>query len=67
MHAVLQLGQFFRCPVRDALVTDNAHELGAVPSRGLAVSQTGAEYRAATGVGLTAKAAQGQPNMDWEK
>ena len=46
--------------IRDS-VTDNAYELGAVPPRGLAVSQTGAEYRAATGVGLTAKAAQGQP------
>ena len=62
-----QLGQLLRRPIRETLIADDAQELRAIPSRCLAIAQAGAEHRAATGMGATAKTAEGQPNMDWEK
>jgi len=58
-----QLGQLLRRPIRETLIADDAQELRAIPSHYLAVAQTGAEHRAATGMGAAAKTAEGQPQL----
>lgn len=59
-----QLGQLLCRPIRETLIADDTQELRAIPPCRFSVAQAGAEHRAATGMGATAKTAEGQPNMD---